>query len=61
MPGPPPPPPVAPPAAAPPPASKSRNALLDSIEKGKKLKKTVVNDRSAPMVASESKCYQIDL
>ena len=27
-----------------------RNALLDSIQKGRKLKKTVTNDRSAPMI-----------
>ncbi|CAB4435883.1 unnamed protein product [Rhizophagus irregularis] len=52
MPGPPPPPPPPPPpsASAPPPPPAGRNALLDDIQKGKRLKKTVTNDRSAPVV-----------
>ncbi|GBC04708.1 hypothetical protein RclHR1_05810020 [Rhizophagus clarus] len=52
MPGPPPPPPPPPPpsASAPPPPSAGRNALLGDIQKGKKLKKTVTNDRSAPVI-----------
>jgi len=32
-----------------------RNALLDSIQKGKKLKKATTNDRSAPSLAPEKK------
>ncbi|KAG0292383.1 hypothetical protein BGZ98_002597, partial [Dissophora globulifera] len=52
---PPPPPPPPPGGAAPPPAalpapSKDRNALLNQIQSGKKLKKAVTNDRSAPIV-----------
>ncbi|XP_044754312.1 WAS/WASL-interacting protein family member 2-like isoform X2 [Coccinella septempunctata] len=60
MPGPPPPPPVAPPPpmmGAPPPvfsqpksSTDDRAALLKSIQKGAKLKKTVTNDKSAPMI-----------
>jgi WAS/WASL-interacting protein len=51
MPGPPPPPPPPPPSAsAPPPPSAGRNALLDDIQKGRKLKKAVTNDRSAPVI-----------
>lgn len=57
MPAPPPPPPIGP--AAPPPsllkASKGsvveRDALLKSIRKGAKLKKTMTNDRSAPLLS----------
>lgn len=56
MPGPPPPPP---PGMMPPPPPMSlpkaakpddRAALLKSIQKGTKLKKTVTNDRSAPLI-----------
>lgn len=48
---PPPPPPVALSApVAPPPSTGGRSALLGSIRKGAKLKKTVTNDRSAPKV-----------
>lgn len=63
---PPPPPPPAPPAApaAPPPAKAApkgkggggavnRGALLSEIHTGARLKKTVTNDRSAPVVGSE--------
>ncbi|RIA84940.1 hypothetical protein C1645_831558 [Glomus cerebriforme] len=50
MPGPPPPPPPPPAAPAPPPPSTGRNALLEDIQKGKKLKKSVTNDRSAPVI-----------
>ena len=32
-----------------------RNLLLDSIRQGKTLKKTVVNDRSAPLVSASGK------
>ena len=58
---PPPPPPGAPPPPkggfAPPKAKKGgggndRGALLNSIQKGTKLKKTVTNDRSAPLVGN---------
>ncbi|KAK5645548.1 hypothetical protein RI129_006848 [Pyrocoelia pectoralis] len=62
MPGPPPPPPAAPPPMCPaPPAfnplsskssGDSRNALLQSIRQGAKLKKAETNDRSAPIVAA---------
>ncbi|KAK4132597.1 hypothetical protein BT67DRAFT_463641 [Trichocladium antarcticum] len=48
--GPPPPPPPPPPSAAAP----VRGALLSDIHKGRALKKTVTNDRSAPIVASGS-------
>lgn len=57
MPGPPPPPPPMAPAAPPPPVFKApkvsndRGALLKSIQKGTKLKKTVTNDKSAPLIA----------
>ena len=55
---PPPPPPGAPPPPGPPPPSFSppkggggeRKDLLKQIQKGSKLKKTVTNDRSAPIV-----------
>uniref|UniRef100_A0A915DTW5 WH2 domain-containing protein n=1 Tax=Ditylenchus dipsaci TaxID=166011 RepID=A0A915DTW5_9BILA len=53
---PPPPPPAPPPppnlisAKMPPKASGNRSALLGEIQKGKGLKKTVTNDRSAPLV-----------
>ncbi|KAK9889586.1 hypothetical protein WA026_006960 [Henosepilachna vigintioctopunctata] len=56
MPGPPPPPPAAPPLFSPPPAlsvpkgSDDRSALLKSIQKGTKLKKTVTNDKSGPVI-----------
>uniref|UniRef100_A0A6P7G2Z2 WAS/WASL-interacting protein family member 1-like n=1 Tax=Diabrotica virgifera virgifera TaxID=50390 RepID=A0A6P7G2Z2_DIAVI len=64
MPAPPPPPPLAP-AAPPPPmfnssknskssSSVDRGALLKSIQKGAKLKKTVTNDRSAPALGGSS-------
>ncbi|EPX72459.1 verprolin [Schizosaccharomyces octosporus yFS286] len=52
-PAPPPPPPAPAPAAAapaPPPVTKDRSALLNSIQKGTKLKKAQTNDRSAPIV-----------
>lgn len=52
-PAPPPPPPAPAPAAAapaPPPMTGDRSALLNSIQKGKKLKKATTNDRSAPVV-----------
>eukprot|EP01133_Synstelium_polycarpum_P013676 gene13676-16105_t len=54
--GPPPPPPGAPPppaVSAPPPKTSERNALLSSINKGTKLKKTKTNDRSAPIVVAD--------
>ena len=57
---PPPPPPPPPPAPGPPPppvgggskggGTANRGALLGEIHKGAKLKKTVTNDRSAPVV-----------
>lgn len=59
MPGPPPPPPAAPPPpmmAAPPVfappkgGADDRSALLSSIRQGKKLKKTVTVDKSAPLI-----------
>lgn len=59
MPPPPPPPPGPPPppaapskksGSAPPPSNKNRGALLSQIHKGARLKKTVTNDRSAPVV-----------
>ena len=62
MPPPPPPPPApapAPVASAPPPMSKSaakdRNAMLNDITKfrANKLKKTVTNDRSGPVLSSK--------
>lgn len=64
MPPPPPPPPPAAPAAPPPakapPKSKgggggavNREALLSEIHTGARLKKTVTNDRSAPVVGSK--------
>lgn len=65
MPPPPPPPPppsapAAPPPAKAPPKSKgggggavSRGALLSEIHTGARLKKTVTNDRSAPVVGSK--------
>jgi len=61
-----PPPPPPPPAAPPPPKASSggkkgggdanagRSALLSSIQGGAKLKKTVTNDRSSPLVGSKS-------
>lgn len=64
----PPPPPPPPPAAPPPPPTlsqantqkptlnkkeqKDRGALLSDIHKGRKLKKAVTNDRSAPVLDS---------
>jgi WAS/WASL-interacting protein len=48
MPGPPPPPP--PPPAAPTPPPLGRNALLNDIQKGRRLKKAITNDRSAPVI-----------
>lgn len=51
-PGPPPPPSSSPPSG-PPPKTKSRGALLNEIHKGTRLKKTVTNDRSAPVVESK--------
>jgi len=64
----PPPPPPPPPAAPPPPPTfsqantqkptlnkkeqKGRGALLSDIHKGRKLKKAVTNDRSAPVLDS---------
>ena len=60
-----PPPPPAPPAPGPPPppapsgpvkppsGGKDRGALLGDIHKGMRLKKTVTNDRSAPVVGSK--------
>lgn len=63
MPGPPPPPPPGgpPPPPAfnmPPPVSggpNERSALLKSIQKGTKLKKTVTVDKSAPIIPGECK------
>ena len=62
---PPPPPPIPPPAPALPNFSSSssstggghdpRDQLLNSIRQGKALKKTVINDRSAPLVDGEYK------
>ena len=61
----PPPPPPPPPGGVPPPpkapsgpvksssGGKSRGALLSDIHKGARLKKTVTNDRSAPVVGSK--------
>ncbi|CAH1999581.1 unnamed protein product [Acanthoscelides obtectus] len=61
MPAPPPPPPMAP-GAPPPPVFKmpksnpnDRDALLKSIRRGAKLKKTITNDRSAPAIAGGAK------
>ncbi|XP_056648853.1 WAS/WASL-interacting protein family member 2-like [Diorhabda sublineata] len=65
MPAPPPPPPMASAGPPPPPpiskipktgkgSANERNALLKSIQQGTKLKKTVTNDRSAPMVGGAS-------
>ena len=65
-----PPPPPPPPGPPPPPVSKShsspavkksgkpqdRGALLSSIHKGAKLKKTVTNDRSSPQVGGKLFC-----
>lgn len=58
MPGPPPPPPMGGPPPPPifSPAKSSggddnRSALLQSIRQGAKLKKTVTNDKSAPMIS----------
>lgn len=53
-PGPPPPgpPPPGPSKSAPPPSGAGRGALLNSIQKGARLKKTVTNDRSAPVVGN---------
>ena len=48
MPGPPPPPP--PPQRLPSPPLGGRNALLLDIQKGRKLKKAITNDRSAPII-----------
>lgn len=64
----PPPPPPPPPGAPPPPKASSggvkksgggggsagRGALLGSIQSGARLKKTVTNDRSSPLVGSKS-------
>lgn len=63
MPGPPPPPPAAPPPMMPPPpafipskgGADDRSALLSSIRQGKKLKKTVTVDKSAPMIPGNVK------
>ncbi|CAD5221793.1 unnamed protein product [Bursaphelenchus xylophilus] len=63
MPGPPPPPPPPPPSLGPKPVSKpssapsataGRSALLSDIQKGTRLKKTVTNDRSAPIVGGKT-------
>ncbi|KAF2072998.1 hypothetical protein CYY_005676 [Polysphondylium violaceum] len=51
---PPPPPPKAPPppVSTPPPKTGERSALLNSIQKGTKLKKTTTNDRSQPQTVA---------
>ncbi|KAL7960929.1 hypothetical protein V8C34DRAFT_44271 [Trichoderma compactum] len=51
---PPPPPPPGGLPSRPPPSSGGRNALLADINKGRSLKKTVTNDRSAPVVGKTS-------
>jgi len=55
-PAPPPPPPG--PVPAPPPVTKERGKLLGDIHKGKKLKKTVTNDRSGPDLSAAKKGSQ---
>ncbi|KAI6188253.1 WH2 domain-containing protein [Aphelenchoides besseyi] len=51
---PPPPPPVSNLATKPPPKTDDRSKLLADIQHGMKLKKTVTNDRSAPMVGGKT-------
>ena len=61
MPPPPPPGPPPPPVAAAGPPSAGRGALLNSIQGGAKLKKSVTNDRSSPIVGLNPFFFLFDL